>query len=55
MELFLDGQPVGLMRAALRRAYPTRGGRLALWVHGLAVTEAVWSFPDAPGVTSARC
>ncbi|WP_239014912.1 esterase/lipase family protein [Archangium violaceum] len=51
MELFLDGQPVRLDRASLQRAYPAPTGRLALWVHGLAVTEAVWSFPGEPAVT----
>lgn len=51
MELFLDGQPVGLDRASLQRAYPAPTGRLVLWVHGLAVTEAVWSFPNEPAVT----
>ncbi len=51
MELFLDGHPVRLDRESLRRAYPAPTGRLALWVHGLAVTEAVWSFPGEPAVT----
>lgn len=51
MELFLDGQPVRPDRASLQRAYPAPTGRLALWVHGLAVTEAVWSFPEEPAVT----
>ena len=51
MELFLDGLPVALDRTSLRRAYPAATGRLALWVHGLGVTEAVWSFPGAPAVS----
>ncbi|QRN93519.1 alpha/beta hydrolase [Archangium violaceum] len=51
MELFLDGHPVRLDRESLLRAYPAPTGRLALWVHGLAVTEAVWSFPGEPAVT----
>jgi triacylglycerol lipase len=51
MELFLEGHPVRLDRESLRRAYPAATGRLALWVHGLAVTEAVWSFPDEPAVS----
>ncbi|MBZ4422526.1 GPI inositol-deacylase [Myxococcus sp. RHST-1-4] len=51
MELFLDGRPLRLDRESLKRAYPHSRGRLALWVHGLAVTEAVWSFPGEPTVT----
>jgi triacylglycerol lipase len=51
MELFLDGRPVPVERASLQRAYPAATGRLALWVHGFAVTESVWSFPDEPSVT----
>ncbi|NMO16409.1 alpha/beta hydrolase [Pyxidicoccus fallax] len=51
MELFLDGRPLQVERESLRRAYPRSKGRLALWVHGLAVTEAVWSFPGEPAVT----
>ena len=51
MELFLEGRPVRLDRESLQRAYPAPTGRLALWVHGLAVTEAVWSFPREPAVT----
>lgn len=51
MELFLEGRPLRLDRASLQRAYPHSTGRLVLWVHGLAVTEAVWSFPGEPAVT----
>jgi pimeloyl-ACP methyl ester carboxylesterase len=51
MELFVDGSPVTLDRASLQRAYPEATGRLALFVHGFAVTEAIWSFPEEPGVS----
>ncbi|WP_240359874.1 esterase/lipase family protein [Pyxidicoccus trucidator] len=51
MEFFHDGRPLRLDRESLQRAYPHSRGRLALWVHGLAVTEAVWSFPSEPAVT----
>lgn len=51
MELFHDGRPLALNRESLRAAYPDSRGRLALWVHGLAVTEAVWAFPSEPAVT----
>ncbi|MFP2924263.1 esterase/lipase family protein [Pyxidicoccus sp. 3LG] len=51
MELIHDGRPLRLGRESLQRAYPQSRGRLALWVHGLAVTEAVWSFPGEPSVT----
>ncbi|WP_240360637.1 esterase/lipase family protein [Pyxidicoccus caerfyrddinensis] len=51
MELFHDGRPLALDRESLRRAYPHSRGRLALWVHGLAVTEAVWSYPEEPATT----
>ncbi|MFP2906001.1 esterase/lipase family protein [Pyxidicoccus sp. 3LFB2] len=51
MELFLDGCPLRLERESLQRAYPHSRGRLVLWVHGLAVTEAVWSFPTEPTTT----
>lgn len=51
MELIHEGRPLRLERESLQRAYPHSRGRLALWVHGLAVTEAVWSFPAEPAVT----
>lgn len=51
MELIHGGRPLALDRESLRRAYPHSRGRLALWVHGLAVTEAVWAFPSEPAVT----
>ncbi|MCP3143691.1 esterase/lipase family protein [Pyxidicoccus xibeiensis] len=51
MELIHDGRPLRLDRESLQRAYPHSRGRLTLWVHGLAVTEAVWAFPGEPSVT----
>ncbi|MBJ6765838.1 alpha/beta hydrolase [Myxococcaceae bacterium JPH2] len=45
MALHHEGKPVALTREALQRAYPRSTGRLALWVHGLAVTESIWAFP----------
>ena len=51
MELFVDGRPVPLERAALQQAYPAATRRLVLFVHGFAVTEAIWTFPDEPGVS----
>jgi pimeloyl-ACP methyl ester carboxylesterase len=51
MELIHDGRPLRLDRESLQRAYPHSRGRLALWVHGLAVTEDVWSFPAERAVT----
>ncbi|MCE9673078.1 alpha/beta hydrolase [Myxococcus stipitatus] len=48
MGFHLAGQPLAVEREALRAAYPRTTGRLAIWVHGLAVTEAIWAFPDDP-------
>ncbi|HET9449354.1 MAG TPA: alpha/beta hydrolase [Aggregicoccus sp.] len=48
MALYADNRPIGLDAASLRSAFPQATGRVALWVHGLAVTEGVWAFPDAP-------
>lgn len=42
------GRTVPPLPAALRAAFPRARRRLALWVHGLGVTEAVWSFPGRP-------
>lgn len=42
------GRPVPPVRASLRAAFPRAGRRLSLWVHGLGVTESVWSFPGRP-------
>ncbi|MBF5043144.1 alpha/beta hydrolase [Aggregicoccus sp. 17bor-14] len=48
MALHVDHRPVALEPAALRAAFPRASPRVALWVHGLGVTEAVWGFPGAP-------
>ncbi|MBZ4410909.1 GPI inositol-deacylase [Myxococcus sp. XM-1-1-1] len=48
MGLYHQGLPLPVEREALRAAHPTSTGRVALWVHGLAVTEAVWAFPSEP-------
>ncbi|MCP3102104.1 alpha/beta hydrolase [Myxococcus sp. K15C18031901] len=48
MGFHLEGQQVVVEREALRAAYPQSTGRLAVWVHGLAVTEAIWAFPTEP-------
>ncbi len=43
-----SGRPVRPEPAALREAFPRARRRLSLWVHGLGVTESVWSFPGRP-------
>jgi pimeloyl-ACP methyl ester carboxylesterase len=39
------GRPVPPELPSLREAFPRARRRLSLWVHGLGVTESVWSFP----------
>ncbi|HET6984488.1 MAG TPA: alpha/beta hydrolase, partial [Myxococcaceae bacterium] len=39
------GRPIPISPASLREAFPRARRRLAVWVHGLGVTETVWSFP----------
>jgi len=39
------GRPVAISRASVREAFPRARRRLAIWVHGLGVTETVWNFP----------
>ena len=48
MGLYHEGRALPVEREALRSAHPHSTGRVALWVHGLAVTEAVWAFPAEP-------
>ncbi len=48
MALYARNRPVALDADSLRRAFPRASPRVALWVHGLGVTEAVWAYPDAP-------
>ncbi len=43
------GRPVEVRTAALRSAYPDACGRVVVFVHGLADTEAVWSAPPRTG------
>jgi len=38
------GRPVDPSPATLRKAFPRARRRIAVWVHGLGVTESVWSF-----------
>src|SRR5215471_19679524 len=45
------GRPVAISRASLREAFPRARRRLAIWVHGLGVTESVWNFPGRPRTT----
>ncbi len=42
------GRTVTPEPASLREAFPRARRRLSLWVHGLGVTESVWSFPERP-------
>jgi pimeloyl-ACP methyl ester carboxylesterase len=42
------GQPLVLSADALRRAYPGLTPRVVVLVHGMAQTEACWSFPRDP-------
>jgi pimeloyl-ACP methyl ester carboxylesterase len=44
MELRHAGRRLPLEPAALARAYPAAGPKLAIFVHGLACNEAVWRF-----------
>jgi pimeloyl-ACP methyl ester carboxylesterase len=46
IRIFRGGRPVPPVPAALREAFPRARRRLSLWVHGLGVTESVWSFPE---------
>jgi triacylglycerol lipase len=46
MQLVRDGAAVPLTREALAAAYPRATPRVAVFVHGLMSTEAVWQMPD---------
>ena len=48
MRVVLAGRGVALAPADLREAFPRASRRLAVWVHGLGVTEAIWNFPRRP-------
>jgi len=45
------GRPVAISPASLREAFPRARRRLAIWVHGLGVTETIWSFPGKSRTT----
>jgi triacylglycerol lipase len=47
-QLLYHGVPYPHGLELLRDATPGAGGRLAVWVHGLCVDEAVWTVPGAP-------
>ena len=42
------GRPVAISPASLHEAFPRARRRLAIWVHGLGVTETIWNFPGRP-------
>ena len=44
MEFRREGRRLALDTGSLRRAYPDAGGKLAVFVHGLAGNEHVWRF-----------
>ena len=44
MEFRHAGRPLPLVAPAIRRAHPAASGRLAVFVHGLTGTDAVWRF-----------
>jgi hypothetical protein len=45
MQIVRGGRPVPPTAAALKGAFPRARSRIAIWVHGLGVTESVWNFP----------
>jgi triacylglycerol lipase len=48
MQIVRGGRPVSPSAVPLRSAFPRARSRIAVWVHGLGVTETVWSFPGRP-------
>lgn len=46
MGCYLNGEHSELSRAGIARAYPNATPRIALLVHGVMSTEALWRFPD---------
>jgi pimeloyl-ACP methyl ester carboxylesterase len=46
MGCYLGGERVELSRAGIARAYPHATRKVALLVHGVMSTEALWRFPD---------
>jgi pimeloyl-ACP methyl ester carboxylesterase len=51
MALHHRGAPLACEREALTRVHPAATGRLCVLVHGLAMNEGAWSFPDDPDRT----
>ena len=45
VQIVRGGRPVRISPASVREAFPRARRRLAVWVHGLGVTETIWSFP----------
>jgi hypothetical protein len=45
MGFYHDGAPLSLSPEALCAAHPRIGSRIVVLVHGMAMTEACWSFP----------
>ena len=48
MRIVREGRTVALAPESLREAFPRARRRLSLWMHGLGVTESVWSYPGRP-------
>ena len=46
VQVVRGGRPVPISPASVREAFPRARRRLAVWVHGLGVTETIWSFPE---------
>ncbi|HZW89450.1 MAG TPA: alpha/beta hydrolase [Myxococcaceae bacterium] len=47
MRIIQGGRPVDPSPAALRKAFPRARRCIAVWMHGLGVTETVWTFRGA--------
>jgi pimeloyl-ACP methyl ester carboxylesterase len=48
MELYHRNAPLPLSGPSLRQAHPKMSSRIVVLVHGMAQTEACWSFPGEP-------
>ena len=53
MTLVRDGRAISPSRGALREGFPRASRNIALWVHGLGTTEAVWERPGRKRLTFA--
>lgn len=51
MRIVRGGRTIPPVPASLREAFPRARRRLSVWVHGLGVTESVWSYPGRPRTT----